>query len=156
MIQSRHSARTLALQQLYSESMLKKVDEGEVDKNLFSFLTDEEKQQYDEQILMYATYLVNVVKENEKDIDAKILTYSRGRSIERISLVDLAILRLSIATLLFDKSTHPNIVIDEAVKLSKEFSNEVSYRFINGVLDAFVKSHNSASSKSSDKGDDDK
>lgn len=144
MIQSRHSARSLALQELYSESVLENVD-GNASKDLFSFLTDEEKKQYDEAIILYATYLVEIVKENKNDIDAKILTYSRGRSLDRISLVDLSILRLSIATLLFDKSTHPNIVIDEAVKLSREFSNEVSYRFINGVLDAFVKSHLDAS-----------
>lgn len=139
MIQSRHSARSLALQELYSETLLENVDSSK--KDLFSFLTDEERAEYDESIIVYATYLVEIVKENKTDIDAKILTYSRGRSIDRISIVDLSILRLSIATLLFDKSTHPNIVIDEAVKLSLEFSNEVSYRFINGVLDAFVKSH---------------
>lgn len=139
MIQSRHSARSLALQELYSETLLENVDSSK--KDLFSFLTDEERAEYDESIIVYATYLVEIVKENKNDIDAKILTYSRGRSIDRISIVDLSILRLSIATLLFDKSTHPNIVIDEAVKLSREFSNEVSYRFINGVLDAFVKSH---------------
>lgn len=139
MIQSRHSARSLALQELYSETLLENVDSSK--KDLFSFLTDEERAEYDESIIVYATYLVEIVKENKTDIDAKILTYSRGRSIDRISIVDLSILRLSIATLLFDKSTHPNIVIDEAVKLSREFSNEVSYRFINGVLDAFVKSH---------------
>lgn len=139
MIQSRHSARSLALQELYSETLLENVDSSK--KDLFSFLTEEERAEYDESIITYATYLVEIVKENRNDIDAKILTYSRGRSIDRISIVDLSILRLSIATLLFDKSTHPNIVIDEAVKLSREFSNEVSYRFINGVLDAFVKSH---------------
>lgn len=139
MIQSRHSARSLALQELYSETLLENVDSSK--KDLFSFLTDEERAEYDESIIVYATYLVEIVRENKNDIDAKILTYSRGRSLDRISIVDLSILRLSIATLLFDKSTHPNIVIDEAVKLSREFSNEVSYRFINGVLDAFVKSH---------------
>ncbi|MBR5097596.1 MAG: transcription antitermination factor NusB, partial [Spirochaetales bacterium] len=34
---------------------------------------------------------------------------------------------------------HPNIVIDEAVKLSQEYSTEVNYRFINGLLDTAVR-----------------
>ena len=37
------------------------------------------------------------------------------------------------------KDVHPAIVIDEAVKLSQELSNDVSFRFINGILDAYRK-----------------
>jgi N utilization substance protein B len=34
---------------------------------------------------------------------------------------------------------HPHIIIDEAVKLSQDFSTEVNYKFINGILDAMQK-----------------
>jgi len=40
---------------------------------------------------------------------------------------------------LYDKDTHPTIIIDESVKLSQLFSNDVSFKFINGILDAFSK-----------------
>lgn len=151
MVKSRHAGRELALKELYSNEIQNNISvsdslehkatrEPKDLSQLFSFLLPEERSEYDESILVYASWLVNSVLENIDDINAKILTYSRGRTLERISPVDLSILRLSIATLLFDKSVHPSIVIDEAVKLSQSYSNEVNYKFINGVLDAFVRS----------------
>ena len=144
MIKSRHKARSLALQELYSMGVQATVTPSvfstvKSEDELFTFLREDERKELDPTLLAYATFIVNYVVENFEDINAKILAYSRGRSLDRIAPVDLAILRLSIATLLFDKDTHPSIVIDEAVKLSSSYSNEVNFRFINGVLDSFVK-----------------
>lgn len=54
--------------------------------------------------------------------------------IDKINKIDLAILRLAAYELLVDKKTPQNVVIDEAVELAKEFANETSPSFINGVL----------------------
>ena len=59
--------------------------------------------------------------------------------IEQISKIDLAVLRLAVYELLIDKSQPQKVVIDEAIELGKEFGNEHTSSFINGVLGSVVK-----------------
>ena len=47
----------------------------------------------------------------------------------------MAILRISVYPLIYQKDIHPTIVINEAVDISKEFGSDDSYKFINAVLD---------------------
>ena len=54
--------------------------------------------------------------------------------IEKIAKIDLSILRLSIFELFDSKNTPSKVVIDEAVELAKEYGNENSSKFVNGVL----------------------
>jgi N utilization substance protein B len=54
----------------------------------------------------------------------------------RVNRVDLAVLRLSAYTLMFQQDISPSIVINEAIGISKEFGTDDSYRFVNGVLDS--------------------
>ena len=54
--------------------------------------------------------------------------------IERVYKIDLAILVLAVYELKFSEEKNANIIINEAVELSKKYSTEKSYSFINGVL----------------------
>jgi N utilization substance protein B len=54
---------------------------------------------------------------------------------ERIAKIDLAILRLAMFEMLHRKDIPPVVSINEAIDLSKQFSNADSKRFINGILD---------------------
>jgi len=54
--------------------------------------------------------------------------------VNKISKIDLAILRLSVYDLLIDKKNPVKVTIDEAVELAKSLGNESSPKFINGVL----------------------
>lgn len=54
--------------------------------------------------------------------------------IEKISKIDLAILRMAVYELAIEKKEPPKVIIDEAVEIAKEFGNESSPKFINGVL----------------------
>jgi N utilization substance protein B len=76
--------------------------------------------------------------ESLDEVDAYISEFSFNRPIDRISIVDRNILRLSIYSML-KSDVHPHIIIDEAVKLSQDFSTQVNYKFINGILDSFQK-----------------
>ena len=58
---------------------------------------------------------------------------------DRISRVALAILRVSVYELLFQKGAEAKIVIDEAVNIAKDFDTDDSYKFINAVLDKIGK-----------------
>lgn len=135
MIKKRHHSRELALQILYADEFRLRNNEN-TENNLLNDLLIAEKE---DEVRAYVIYLVNGVKENKQSLDAIIDMYSLKRKAEEIAIIDLCILRLSIFSLLYDDSLHPSIVIDEAVKLSKEFSNEKNYKFINGVLDAYVR-----------------
>ena len=57
-----------------------------------------------------------------------------GYELERVYKVDLAILVLAVYELKFTVGVVPSIIINEAVELSKKYSTEKSYSFINGVL----------------------
>ena len=67
------------------------------------------------------------------EIDEKIKEFAHGWSIERITRVDLAILRLGVYELLLGK-VPKGIVINEAVDLANQYSTEKAGAFINGIL----------------------
>ena len=71
-------------------------------------------------------------------IDEVIKKISKTWSYSRISKVDLAILRVAINEIMFIDIPE-SVAINEAVKISKEYSTEDSYKFINGVLGSFVR-----------------
>ena len=134
----RHRARELATDTLYSldfNSNLPPVGDWE----LFQGLSDEEISELTEETRIYAQFLINGTLDHLEEIDDLISGYSHKRSIDKIDTVDRNILSISFFQLLYDKETHPTIVIDEAVKLSQELSNDVSFKFINGILDTYSK-----------------
>ena|SRR6185437_14340533 len=67
-------------------------------------------------------------------IDEQIQKAAPDFPVDKINKVDLAILRLATYELLIEKKVPQNVVIDEAVELAKEFSNDTSPAFVNGVL----------------------
>ncbi len=68
-----------------------------------------------------------------EEIDTLIQSASKNWRIERMDYVDLAILRMGVAELVWHNSPVP-VVINEAVELAKLYGSEKSKRFINGVL----------------------
>jgi transcription antitermination protein NusB len=69
-----------------------------------------------------------------KLLDEEIQKAAPDFPVDKINKVDLAILRLATYELLIEKKAPQNVIIDEAVELAKEFANETSPAFINGVL----------------------
>lgn len=72
-------------------------------------------------------------------IDKKIEVAAPEWPIDKIAKIDLAILRLAVYELACEKSVPVKVVIDEAVELAKEFGNENSAKFVNGVLGTILK-----------------
>ena len=58
----------------------------------------------------------------------------------RLSPVDKSILRLAVYQLTCCNDIPPKVVINEAIELAKKFSTDKSPAFVNGVLDAVMKS----------------
>ena len=57
----------------------------------------------------------------------------------RLSLVDKSILRLSAYQLKFCEDIPVKVTINEAIELAKKYSSEQAPGFVNGVLDAIMK-----------------
>ena len=101
----------------------------------FSWVSPENLERLGESGLLFTKLLVAGTIEHIAEIDALIRAYVSAWDFDRISKVDLALLRISVYSLLYQKETHPSIVIDEAVEISKIFSDKDSYKFVNGILD---------------------
>ena len=57
-----------------------------------------------------------------------------------MAVVDRNILRIAVCELLYEPALVPAIVMDEAIEIAKSYSGEESAVFVNGVLDAVVRS----------------
>ena len=77
--------------------------------------------------------------ENIVKIDLKITEIAPEYPIDKINKVDLAILRLGVFELQFEKKTPPKVIVDEAIELAKEFGGDASPGFVNGALGKLLK-----------------
>ena len=82
----------------------------------------------------FVTSAVLYIKDHQNDIDKLANKYMKDWTIDRLSKVDKAIISLAIYELLY--SDTPDVVaINEAIELSKKYSDEKVTKLINGVLD---------------------
>ncbi len=79
--------------------------------------------------------LIQGVLTNLADIDTRIKALAHNWEFERIARIDLSILRLAMFEMVYRKDIPPVVSINEAIDLSKQFSNADAKRFINGILD---------------------
>jgi transcription antitermination protein NusB len=135
---SRHKAREYALKALFSLDFHKNLKQSNM-IDFFPTLNEQEITELNDESAIYVRYLVSGTIENLEKIDKLISKYSNNRAIDKIQRVDRCILRLSLFMMLFQKNLSPNVVIDEAVKLSQEYSSDINYKFINGLLDSIRK-----------------
>lgn len=77
--------------------------------------------------------LDNLLKKREEILEF-IKKFAPEWPFEKIARVDRAILELGIYELIYDKDMPPLVAINEAIELAKEFGNENSSKFVNGVL----------------------
>lgn len=88
----------------------------------------------------FASLIASGTVDHISEIDDMIKAHlTKDWSLERINKVTLAILRTSIYEMKFQTGSTPQIVIDEAVKIAKDFGTDDSYKFINAVLDKIGK-----------------
>lgn len=137
---SRRKGRILAFQALYAWEASKMALE---DLLSFAWLEDDKRLALEGEIAAFARLLIAGTVENIEALDARIQKHLEHWTLERLKKVDLAVLRLSAYSLLFQKDIPAQITIDEAIEIVKEYGSEDSYRFVNGVLDAIWKTETS-------------
>jgi N utilization substance protein B len=131
---ARHTAREAALQMLYQWEV-GAADLGDVLSSypLVSTRT------LDEEGRTFAEALVRGAAVNLARIDPLIAGHAEHWRLERMPVVDRAILRLAVYELL-ETGTPRAVVIDEALELARTYSSDQAVKFINGVLDAVGRS----------------
>ncbi len=82
----------------------------------------------------YACFIVLGADEHRDEIDAIIRKFSEHWSLERMPVIDRALLRLGTFELAWVADTPTGAVITEAVELAKQYSTKDSGRFVNGLL----------------------
>ena len=87
----------------------------------------------------FSKSIVQNTTDNINKIDKTIESSLKGWSLDRLSKVSLAILRISVAQMLYMKDIPVGVVINEAVELSKHFGDKDDYQFINGTLGTIEK-----------------
>ncbi len=86
----------------------------------------------------YISEKSNKILQKLEEIDGLINQYAKGWTTERMSKVDLTIIRLAVYEIKFDEDVPAGVAINEAVELAKKFGQEESSGFVNGVLAKFV------------------
>ena len=93
----------------------------------------------DKKTIEYLKEIVNGVKENKEKIESLISkNLKKDWSIDRISKVNLAILKLAIYEIKFMDLPY-KVGINEAVELAKKYGDDGSKQFVNGVLASIIK-----------------
>jgi len=72
--------------------------------------------------------------EKEAQLDGVITSFLKGWELERISKIDLALMRLAIYEMLVEADVPSGVAVNEAVELAKAYGDDDSPAFINGVL----------------------
>ncbi len=129
----RKDARTVAMQCMYQMDMHDKytqqqlvrcIDNAKLNKSDSKFASD----------------IGNAFISNKTDVDAAIQRHLKDDwKLDRISKIELAILRLSITEMLYIDDVPESVSINEAVELSKRFSDDGSSSFVNGLLGSWVR-----------------
>jgi N utilization substance protein B len=82
----------------------------------------------------YAETVVRGVEAHRDEVDAILRKVSEHWALERMPLVDRAVLRIGCYELGWELELPTGVVISEAVELAKQYSTKDSGRFVNGML----------------------
>lgn len=131
---NRSTIRELAFRLIYSREIQK---EENVDEQIELFLEANEVD--DKNAIEYINDTVKGIEANKAEIITLIEKNLKSDwKIERISKVDLSLLKLAIYEIKY-KELAFKIVINEVVELAKKYGEEQSKNFVNGILASIVK-----------------
>jgi len=141
---SRRKSRIIAFQGLYSWDV---GGMNEKDVLELSWLAspaieneEEDKAPLDDESAAFSRMLIAGTIENISKIDETIKAHLTGWDFDRVNKVTIAILRMSVYSLMFTKDIDSSIVIDEAIDIAKNYGPDGSYKFVNAILDNIKKS----------------
>lgn len=87
----------------------------------------------------YITALVKGVFEHGAELDGYIEKYAVGWKFSRIGRVAASIMRVAMYEILYMPDVPNAAAINDAVEIAKEYEEEETVKFINGILGSFVR-----------------
>ena len=115
-------------------SMLKKTVKSLNSPNFNTFAVASLSEDIDED-LNFASSLFDAVTKNTHEYDRYIDKYAKNWELERISMIDISILRMGIGEMISFKNIPTKVTINECIDIAKSFSSNKSGNFVNGLLD---------------------
>ena len=126
MEETRSGAREMAMKILYQVSVFEKAKASYDLDEMFMDIEGRNKK--------FIENIVNEVILKKEELDNKANKYLINWEINRLNMVDKAIFEIAIYELIYT-DTPKKVVIDEAINLSKKYSEESVVKMLNGVLD---------------------
>lgn len=143
---SRIAARTAAMQMIFEkvsggqggEDALRMVYE-ELRNNDSGFGAAIQENEPDASDREYISAAIHGVLDHLSEIDEVIRKTAIGWNPERMSLVDLTVLRLAVWEILFEPEVPDNVAVSEALRLTEIYSDPNDKSFVNGILGTVVR-----------------
>ena len=130
---SRNDSRMLAMTILYQIDLSK--------KKKIDYSKDELLNEYKEVNLDFTKELIDGVLEHEEELIDLANKYLNNWNITRLGLTDAAIIKIAKYELLYT-DTPKKVIIDDAIELAKDYSDEKVVGMINGILDKIYHENN--------------
>lgn len=127
---TRHEMREAALLILFQ----RKLNPETLDE-----LLEDCKESFEFEYSSQSVKLANGVEEHEDELNKIIESYSPSRKLDRISYINLAIMKIAIYEMKYCPSVPDKVAINEAIEFAKEYTDKADVRFINGVLNSYYK-----------------
>lgn len=113
-------------------------DQGDMTRQISLFLEDGEANATRKE-LDYIAERCQTVREKVPEIDKLIDENTEGWNTTRMGKAELAILRLAVYEMRYDRDIPEKVAIDEAVELAKKYGQENSGGFVNAILAKILK-----------------
>ena len=124
----RSRAREVALQLLFQRDHNPQVDRPPIERFVHARLREPSLESF-------CLSLFDGVVAHQSEIDQRLAETAENWRLARMAAVDRNVLRLGAFELLYMPETPPNVVLDEAIELSRRYGTADSSAFVNGVLD---------------------
>lgn len=124
------------------EIAMKLLYQNTINKSNYEDLIEDFKENYADKDLdnLNLSYIIRVLKgveENKDLIDDEIKKHLKNWKMDRISKINISILRLAIYEIKFEETIPYKVSVNEAIEIAKKYSDDKSPAFINAVLDSF-------------------
>ncbi|MCY6354076.1 transcription antitermination factor NusB [Clostridium sp. ZS2-4] len=131
---NRRKSREIAMKLLFEKT----INKGEYEEIVKNFKENTEIDLNDVDF-KYIETIIKGIDEDVETIDEKIEENLKKWKLNRLSKVDLSILRLSTYEILFVDEIPDKVAVNEGIELAKKYSDSNSPGFINGVLANMIK-----------------
>ncbi|MBR6950668.1 MAG: transcription antitermination factor NusB [Oscillospiraceae bacterium] len=85
----------------------------------------------------YIDTVVSGIVEHNAELDSYVMQYAVGWKFDRISRTALAVMKVAMYEMLYMPEIPTGVSVNEAVELARQFEDEATVSFINGILGSF-------------------